>query len=54
MYAGNAAEELKPSGASKVTLSDPVYVGIGVCSHDADILETAVFSNVAIEAKTQP
>jgi hypothetical protein len=32
-----------------VGLKDPVYVGLGVCSHVATTLETAVFSNVKIE-----
>jgi TolB protein len=50
MYVGNPGEELKKAGAATVVLSDPVYVGIGVCSHDADVIETAVFSNVKIEA----
>src|SRR5581483_3251666 len=31
---------------------DPVYVGLGVCSHKADVLETAVFSNVKLEARS--
>jgi len=52
MYAGKAGEELTPAGPAAVALQDPVYVGIGVCSHDANTLETAVFSNVKIE--TQP
>ncbi len=50
MYAGNPGEELKPAGIATVVLQDPVYVGIGVCSHDADILETAIFSNVQVAA----
>jgi len=49
MYTGNPGEELKEAGTASVLLSDPVYVGIGVCSHDADVLETAVFSNVKLE-----
>ena len=49
MYTGNSGEELKPSGSATVSLQDPVYVGIGVCSHDAGVLETAVVSNVKIE-----
>lgn len=49
MYTGNAGDELKPSGTAHVTLTDPVYIGIGVCSHDADVLETAVFSNVTVQ-----
>lgn len=49
MYAGQPGEELAPSGPATVVLDDPVYVGIGVCSHDANVLETAVFSNLKIE-----
>ena len=49
MYAGKAGEELKSTGTAIVALKDPVYVGLGVCSHNADNLETAVFSNVKIE-----
>lgn len=49
MYTGNSGEELKSSGSATVALQDPVYVGIGVCSHDAGVLETAVFSNVRVE-----
>ncbi len=46
---GNPGGDLKASGPVTVALQDPVYVGIGVCSHDAQVLETAVFSNVKIE-----
>ena len=50
MYAGKPNEELKPSGPVEyVTLQDPVYVGLGVCSHVATTLETAIFSNVKLE-----
>ena len=49
MYAGSPGEELKSSGPVTVVLHDPVYAGLAVCSHDANILETAVFSNVKIE-----
>jgi TolB protein len=48
MYAGKAGEELQSTGGATVILQDPVYVGLGVCSHNADILETAIFSNVRI------
>jgi Tol biopolymer transport system component len=41
---------LHPSGAShKLLLSGPFYVGLGVCSHEADTVESAVFSNVSLE-----
>ena len=49
LYAGKPGEELKSTGAATVALKDPVYVGVGVCSHNADVLETAIFSNVKIE-----
>jgi sugar lactone lactonase YvrE/regulation of enolase protein 1 (concanavalin A-like superfamily) len=53
MRVGKPGEELTPSGPVTVALQDPVYVGIGVCSHDAQVLETAVFSNVKIETPQQ-
>lgn len=49
IFTGNSGEELKPSGPAVVALQDPVYVGLAVCSHDANVLETAVFSNVSLE-----
>lgn len=52
MYAGKPNQELKMVGPVEyVGLQDPVYVGIGVCSHVATTLETAIFSNVQIEEK---
>jgi Tol biopolymer transport system component len=48
MSVGAPGGQLTASAPAAVELKDPVYVGIGVCSHDADILETAVFSNVQI------
>jgi hypothetical protein len=53
IFAGKPGEELAPSGPQTVELKDPVYVGIGVCSHDANVLETAVFSNLQIEQRPQ-
>ncbi len=50
MYAGKPGEYLNPVGPAEfITLNGEYYVGIGVCSHDAARLETAVFSNVKIE-----
>jgi regulation of enolase protein 1 (concanavalin A-like superfamily) len=49
IYAGKPGEELKSTGTAIVALKDPVYVGLGVCSHNVDNLETAVFSNVKLE-----
>ena len=50
MYFGKPGEELKPTGPVEfVTLHDPFYVGVGVCSHVATTLETAIFSNLKLE-----
>ena len=50
MLAGKPGGELTTTGPVTTTLQDPVYVGLAVGSHDANILETAVFSNVSIKA----
>lgn len=39
----------EPVGAISVPLSDPVYAGLAVSSHDEKVTETAVFSNVSRE-----
>lgn len=42
--------KLHPAGAStKLALTGEFYVGIGVCSHDKDAVEKAVFSDVMLE-----
>jgi WD40 repeat protein len=42
--------KLQPAGAStKLALAGEFYVGIGVCAHDKDAVERAVFSNVSLE-----
>ena len=38
------------SGSMRIALKEPFYVGIGVCSHDKDVVEKAVFSNVELKA----
>ena len=38
-------------GPVTLALKDPVYVGLAVCSHDAEVSETAVFSGVRFEEK---
>ena len=40
---------LQPAGSLSMMLADPVYVGLAVCSHEVNVLETAVFSNVKLE-----
>ncbi|MGA2645714.1 MAG: hypothetical protein ABSF15_13440 [Candidatus Sulfotelmatobacter sp.] len=47
--AAATGEPLRPSGASiKLPMQGSFYVGIGVCSHDKDAVEKAVFTNVEI------
>lgn len=47
--ANKPGQEEAVTGPQTVELADPFYAGIGVCSHDANILETAIFSNVKLE-----
>jgi Tol biopolymer transport system component len=49
VFAGKPGEELVAAGPVTLSLPDPVYVGLGICSHDANVLETAVFSNVTLQ-----
>ena len=39
------------SGATRIALEEPFYVGIGVCSHDENTVEEAVFSNVEVNSE---
>jgi TolB protein len=49
MSVAHAGEQVHFSGAGmRVPLKEPFYVGIGMCSHDKDVVETAVFSNVEL------
>jgi Tol biopolymer transport system component len=52
MLAGKPGEQLTSTGPTTVPLKGEVYVGLAVCSHDANVLETAVFSNVATQPLT--
>jgi TolB protein len=46
----NAEGNMAPSGAAmRVPMRGDFYVGLGVCSHDEKVLETATFSNVRVE-----
>src|SRR3569833_4544813 len=50
MYLSYHGEPLHSVGASiKLHLQEPFYAGIGVCSHNKDVVETAKFSNVKLE-----
>jgi hypothetical protein len=48
-YTGPAGGKLTAYSSTTVAMEDPVYVGIGVCAHDAGSLTTVSFSNVTIE-----
>jgi len=51
MFLSFHGEPLHPSGAAtRLHLEGPFYLGLGVCSHDKNVSETAVFSDVRIEA----
>ncbi len=48
----SAAMDGKPfqvAGSTNITLKDPVYVGLAVCSHDVKALESATFRSVNLE-----
>jgi len=47
--AGAVGQKLTASPPVTIILNDPVYVGIGICPHNADGFEEAIFSNVKIE-----
>jgi catechol 2,3-dioxygenase-like lactoylglutathione lyase family enzyme len=46
MYAGAEGQPLQELGAYSMKLTDPVYLGLAVCSHNASTIETAIFSDV--------
>src|SRR5258707_362880 len=39
-------------GSPRLELKEPFYVGIGLCSHDKDVVEKAVFTNVDLRPTT--
>ncbi len=42
-------EPLYTGAAINLEISDPYYIGIGVCSHDREVKESAIFSSLTIE-----
>jgi TolB protein len=51
MYLAGEGEELKFSGgATRIAFQEPFYIGLGVCAHNKDNTEKAVFSNVEVTA----
>jgi len=53
IFLAGAGEPLRFAGGSvRLPLQEPYYVGIGVCSHEKDAVETAIFSNVDLTSGT--
>jgi TolB protein len=54
MYVSASGDDLRFAGGStRVKLEEPFYVGIGVCAHNKDVTETAVFSKVELVTGTR-
>jgi Tol biopolymer transport system component len=50
MWTAGADGKFALAGATgKIELKEPFYVGIGVCSHEKDLVEKAVFSKVEVK-----
>jgi Tol biopolymer transport system component len=45
---GDGAFQLA-GGSARLAFKEPFYVGLGLCSHDKDVVEKAVFSNVDLK-----
>jgi TolB protein len=54
MYLAKDGAELKEIAHTEVSFRNPVLVGLVVCSHQADASDTAVFSDVSVEAQVPP
>src|SRR5689334_18533352 len=49
MALGSTDADLKPAGGwIRIPLGSEFYVGLGVCSHDKDVVEQAIFSRVEL------
>lgn len=50
MFVSNRGETMHQVGASiKIHFEEPFYIGLGVCSHNKDVVETATFADVTLE-----
>jgi Tol biopolymer transport system component len=55
LFLSDKGEPLHESGAAtKLHLEEPFYVGIGVCSHNKDVVEKATFANVELKQLAAP
>lgn len=51
MYLSSSGDTDFSGAAQPITFTEPFYIGIGVCSHNKDVVEKAVFSDVALQSK---
>ena len=50
MFIGESDDSMSPSGGSfRIQFKEPFHVGLGVCAHNNERLETALFSNVVLK-----
>jgi dipeptidyl aminopeptidase/acylaminoacyl peptidase len=54
LYVGGSDGWRFTGAAQPVEFTEPFYVGIGICSHNKDVVETAVFSEVQLGAPPTP
>ncbi len=55
MFLSSGSEPFHQVGASvKLNFDGPFYAGIGVCSHNKDVVEKAVFSNLEFKTLASP
>jgi TolB protein len=55
LFLGDGEQAMRYSGASmRVPLQGTFYVGIGICSHDKDVVGKAVFANVQLAENLAP
>jgi hypothetical protein len=49
LFAARPGDPLEEAGSVSLELSEPVYAGLAVCSHQTGVLETAVFSELRFD-----
>jgi regulation of enolase protein 1 (concanavalin A-like superfamily) len=54
MALGNDGEVKPAGGWLRIPLQGTFYIGLGVCSHDKDVVEQAVFSNIQLTQPSPP
>ncbi len=50
MSLGESSDDMRPAGGTfRIQFDEPFYIGLGVCAHNGERLETAVFSDVELK-----